>query len=1097
MARQAGEDESSTGILIDALMREARERVTRDFLEACEGDEAKRTVVLELCQKVLNDEQYSKLILAERSKDEDAENEEVDSENDEQNDDGHDENDESDEGSSDDDGIPTMTVIKGKPYKDGVSAETGELPFEEFKDLLDPDENQPEQLSRRKPSLEPNKDAKRLFGDEDAKKLVNWHHHVKNSGQLYSEEWLEGKIRDQNLEKIEKPLLLVCLQDNKIAKASTAVLGKICQGLELQPIVKKALEVWGVADKFHKVWARKPTDQYTARDIKQCRQCEIFVARAYVCISTLKHAEVSDDLGNKLLSCFVEMEKYLPQELARKRARKKSSGSGTTGTATSPFKADAKPKASSTAKNAPTAPKGDNDSRNSRAASSSKRLDKALTTQRQTSEKSATLKEATRNIPSSPKPSNQSPHAEADDKRIIEQVLPVTGEVLREFSSIEDIVNSSGRSLENKHSKKYIRRVLEGNQKSFNGFIWRYKELPTDQILRTTSEDHRKRKALDAMIDPPASKRTKPSEGEIGDASQSRNPGIQAIHPSSDGLQHLSCGASSMRAIASMPEIRESPYMKEQSAEVGEELFDSFKDLLIPRGADGRNLEASQQAKDLFGEALARQMVTASTCIAKSGMIYGNTWKDGLIQGKKCGLLSKPMLLLCLQEQRLASSSPDFLKIIIDDLGVVAIVEEVVKAWELGKDFPLLVGMKNLSALHSRTKALLGSMLFVARSYRCMVALKRKTVSNSILKKVRKCLSIVHDSLEQQVERKKRPREVTQGKITSVGHRNKPVESILQKQKAGRSHHKNTPGGNLSRVDEGIKSHETFNPGIIQHNLLLKRTNVTAKPSKEKPKSSTKPQKANKLSTPSVPATARTGALREGYGMMQDLSKKQTTSNQEHRLRQTKHQIQAQPINNLLQPGQEPSIRPSQNSRQPANEQTQKPVPTNSQETNKSQLRVAHTEPITRASTSPIQPTNAPRPLHSVSNVPIPPIESILQPAGPWYPPDQAGLLNDAETELAWLTTECSFALRLSPNTISWPFVFEYSSPLLKMELREVETNLERLVRLNDGFVRDRFKVLKAEIQKELNNGKRRPLMEKIIPLLRHRSRLANRGPKP
>mmetsp|Transcript_31798 Transcript_31798/g.77007 ORF Transcript_31798/g.77007 Transcript_31798/m.77007 type:complete len:1316 (-) Transcript_31798:3137-7084(-) len=1314
MAPRTGEDESSTGIIFETLMEEARERVALDFLAACEGDEAKRAVVLELCQKVLSNKQYFNIISAERSEEEDEETEEGDSENDEQDDDGHKENDESDEesdeGSGDDDGIPTMKAIKDKPYMDGISAETGELPFEEFKDLLDPDENQREnqlkQSSRRKPSLVPNKDAIHLFGEEDAKKLVNWHHHVKHSGQLYSEEWLEGKIRDHNLGEIEKPMLLICLQDNKISKAPTSVLGKICQDLELQSMVKKALEVWGVEDKFARVWARQPTDQYTG-DIKLCRQCEIFVARAYVCVSTLKHAEVSDDLGNKLLSCFVDMEKNLPPELAKKRARTTSADSRRKGTPFSASFAEAKVKASNTAENTSTASIGssgdgeiieqvcretgkvlgrfnstrdivnklgdsirvshinnvikgkrksaynflwrykevptganakakvndkpqtkersDHDSsdgqdvapnqrldknmsprkekaasstdraknksaaantsntdasgdtpnqdiieqvsletgqvlrefsniqeiedsighllnvtnprkrintvlrgvqksacgfswryknesttarnksnptdksketkggnnedssedeqRDSRAASPDKRLDKNISTQLQRSEKSATSIKASKNTPPSPKPSNQSSYNEADDDRIIEQVHPDTLEVLGEFSSIQDIENSIGHSLTSINPKKYIRRVLKGGQNSFSGFIWRYKGNSKNQILHTTAEDSRKRKALDGVEGSSLSKRTRPSAGEIGKDSHS---GIQENHSSSGGLQNLSGTASSrallVRAIGSMLEINESPYMGEKNAEVGEEMFDRFKDLLIPRGSDGRHPEASQQAKDLFGETLARQMVTASNLIAKSGMLHGSSWKDGLIQGKKCGLISKPMLLLCLQEQRLASSSPSGLQIVISDLGVVTIVEEAIKSWELGKEFPLLKGMKSLSALQSRTKALLGCMIFVARSYRCMIALKRKKISDSVLKKVRKCLSIVHASLEQQVERKKRAREETQAKTIVVG--NKSAEPVVQKQKPGSNPHEHTNGANISRVDEGIGSREPFNPGIIMHNLFLKPAKLTP---------ATEPQKTTKPSTPPVPATAGAGRMQEGNGMEQNLAKKQTTAPLAHKVLQTQR-TQAQPTNRLLQSGQQTSNRPAQDSRPQAKQQTQKPAPKKIQETKKSQPRVKHTNPATRVS-NPNTPTNAPRPLQSINDVPIPPIVSV--PAGPWYPQDQAGLLNDAETELAWLTTECSFALRLPPGTISWPFIWEYSSPLLRKELRESrDSELERLVRMHDGFVRDRFKVLKGEIQKELIKGKRRPLMENILPLLRHRSRLANQRKK-
>ncbi|CAJ1933870.1 unnamed protein product [Cylindrotheca closterium] len=526
MARKSSQDQSSAGIIVETLMKEARERVACDFLEACEGDEAKRAVVLELCKKVLSNEQYSKIVSAKRS-------EEDDSEIDEQDDNGNDESDgsgERDEGSSDDSSIPTMKDIKGKPYQDGISAETGELPFEEFEDLFEPDgnqqENQKEQMCRRKPSLIPNKDAIRLFGAEAAKKLVNWHHHVKHSGQLYSEEWLEGRIRDQNLGTIAKPMLLICLQHIKISRAPTAVLGKICHDLELQSLIKKALEVWGVADRFPRLWARKPADQYARTgDIKMCRQCEIFVARAYVCVTTLKHAAVSDDLGNKLLSCLVDMEKNLPPDLAKKRARRMSKDSprrngkvlgefnsardivnrlgdsmnvdyickvlkGKQKTACNYIwrykKVSTSTNTISKARGKPKTKERPEDGRNggredeemdSQVASLNKRLGKSISPTRK--EKAGSLTDIAKTKSVTRNTSNEDTSDDTDDECNIEQLSLETGEVLGEFSNVLEIEDRIGHLLNVTSPRSSIFTVLRGVQKSACGFGWRYKKKST------------------------------------------------------------------------------------------------------------------------------------------------------------------------------------------------------------------------------------------------------------------------------------------------------------------------------------------------------------------------------------------------------------------------------------------------------------------------------------------------------------------------------------------------------------------------------------------------------------------------------------------
>jgi hypothetical protein len=295
-------DDSVASSLADQLMKKAREQVAREFMEACGKDKEKQKIVQDLSNQVLGYKMETQ---------ESDHNDESDMEED-------DENDEEEK---------KMEEITEFPYEEDTDAEVKEKPFDDFKALLKPESKTPGQRSRRNGALIPTKEAVHAFGKEIAQRVVLAYHHISKAGQTYSNQWLEGDIRDVECGKIKKSLLLMCLQERKLATATQTVLGKICEDLELNKLVKAALTEWGVVENFPTLAECKQISfQYVSTNRKQCQQCEIFVARAYVCEDTLNCDLCQDDLVFKLMACFEIMEDNLLTESTKLPSRRNSTG---------------------------------------------------------------------------------------------------------------------------------------------------------------------------------------------------------------------------------------------------------------------------------------------------------------------------------------------------------------------------------------------------------------------------------------------------------------------------------------------------------------------------------------------------------------------------------------------------------------------------------------------------------------------------------------------------------------------------------------------------------------------------------------------------
>ncbi|KAL3943042.1 MAG: hypothetical protein SGBAC_002860 [Bacillariaceae sp.] len=194
--------------------------------------------------------------------------------------------------------------------------------------------------------------------------------------------------------------------------------------------------------------------------------------------------------------------------------------------------------------------------------------------------------------------------------------------------------------------------------------------------------------------------------------------------------------------IEYMKVIKKSPYEPPNaSAEVGESAFDEVKKLLV--APDDNNLSHPLAAR-MFGTRLAESLVTAFFQIGRSGMLFSPQWQEGKIRGVSTGWIPKPLLLLCLHEQRFVRANEATLAGIIKDLGLCQIVGDSISEWELDRKFINL--SSNTAYTFTKNKGVCYKCeIFVARAFRCIKALKWKKIEPRLWKKIQDCLTIMNE----------------------------------------------------------------------------------------------------------------------------------------------------------------------------------------------------------------------------------------------------------------------------------------------------------------------------------------------------------------
>eukprot|EP00934_Nitzschia_sp_Nitz4_P000271 Nitzschia sp. Nitz4//scaffold7_size249615//109300//113496//NITZ4_001172-RA/size249615-processed-gene-0.349-mRNA-1//-1//CDS//3329558427//271//frame0 len=193
--------------------------------------------------------------------------------------------------------------------------------------------------------------------------------------------------------------------------------------------------------------------------------------------------------------------------------------------------------------------------------------------------------------------------------------------------------------------------------------------------------------------------------------------------------------------------ITNSPYEGSRSAEVGEQMFESFFSLFA-HSAQG-NSPNTKDVIRIFGAALGSTLLNAHAGIVVSGMVYHPDWRNGKVAGEQLGFIPKHLLLLLLQGNRFSRNGVENVLVrIINDLGLRGIIKDAIAEWSLGEKYPEVARINASTVLKAQKSQCYKCILFVTRAYRCMKALGLKSVCPGILSKVESCLEILDRNLE-------------------------------------------------------------------------------------------------------------------------------------------------------------------------------------------------------------------------------------------------------------------------------------------------------------------------------------------------------------
>lgn len=237
---------------------------------------------------------------------------------------------------------------------------------------------------------------------------------------------------------------------------------------------------------------------------------------------------------------------------------------------------------------------------------------------------------------------------------------------------------------------------------------------------------------------PPPETAATPPEPEHGGATNDSVARLSLLRSRLSATAH-----HKFEELSPMPTITKSPYEPNQSAEVDEPLFEEMKILLMSKeelqgelqDLDGRPTLSVQAASvEIFGAALADSLVKANHVIAKSGILFSPPWLDGKeckIRGVVCGWISRPMMLLLLQEQRFARANEVVLSSLIQSIGVTKIFFDALEEWKLEKNFPKLMASAPSLSFSTKKRECYKGMIFIARAYRCTKLFRRGSTTAS------------------------------------------------------------------------------------------------------------------------------------------------------------------------------------------------------------------------------------------------------------------------------------------------------------------------------------------------------------------------------
>mmetsp|Transcript_11427 Transcript_11427/g.32899 ORF Transcript_11427/g.32899 Transcript_11427/m.32899 type:complete len:544 (+) Transcript_11427:201-1832(+) len=190
-----------------------------------------------------------------------------------------------------------METIEKSPYEPEGCAERGESIFQEMRKLLLED-------------TEMNTQIIQMFGPSNAECLKKASALVDKSGMLYSQNWTKGTIHGNPVGIIPNHLLLLVLVPNRLVKASELLLSGMCRDLEVYASVNRALDEWGLSEKYRLVRATKKNYKFKMNK-RDCFKSAVFVARAHSCFVAFQKKKLERGLIEKITACLHLMESHL------------------------------------------------------------------------------------------------------------------------------------------------------------------------------------------------------------------------------------------------------------------------------------------------------------------------------------------------------------------------------------------------------------------------------------------------------------------------------------------------------------------------------------------------------------------------------------------------------------------------------------------------------------------------------------------------------------------------------------------------------------------------------------------------------------------
>ena len=559
-----------------------------------------------------------------------------------------------------------------------------------------------------------------------------------------------------------------------------------------------------------------------------------------------------------------------------------------------------------------------------------------------------------------------------------------------------------------------------------------------------------------------------------------------------------------------MERIVQSPYECNESAEVGEYLFEYTQSLMDPErglGSAFRTLDEgpSDEAIEVFGEKQAKSIIETSRLVSASGILFGCEWTEGVIRGVRCGRLEKDLLLLCLSDHRITRTDASGMKHVIKDLGLWKIVFDALSRWKMEEKYPGLARCNSINSFKKKQTQSFKCIFFLARAVTCMKYLEwdfPAIADNASLKiKMNDCFGILENivTLSQKKEAPKKVPIMKAAPVANLGILGSTHKKWLPNNSHNNNNNDNNGNGRLTDafivpvfapLDHfGYNDDKTNDSDSdLSHRLRSKDSRIV----RFNFFSEAKEDNATRIPNISRLHKKRSIDKLSSCGIPQKQKPRFS-----HVLSATKKSSRSTSFSDNHEEGNPNDIHTNQKVIDPNKKATAFSHALFDMKNNCSQ-NTAERKLVDMPKHFALDTNHDLQPCVSDGSS----MHSGSMGSNYWYPVDPEELiLNPFQIEMAWLCEESVYCTR---NTnIDWIFVMKYASPTVQMELRQIQDVIgttcdeETLAELLFGGIEaKRFTAFRREVRRKLLQNNVRTRMQGILPRLRkatHPLRLQNK----